>query len=434
VTEARGNLAESGLNQVDFAVPVIFLSDPDCLQVDTDAVKRRIAQTPLDLSGVSTVKNFVGRNAALRTLQTNLDPDQGSWRAAIVHGMGGMGKTVLAARLAQRMAPRMDGVSSMRMTPTTSAQNVLDHLAAFLLVNNARFDHPAIQPFNQANSQPLPLLTKAELLAGILRDLRLLIIFDNCEDILPEAQAVSRAAQNVRPDSPETPSPVPPAPTATIDPDLRTLIALLVEGVSAPSRFLFTSRKDFNPLDPGRLTPEIGHLDLGEMGFREAVYLKETLSPLDQLPIAVIPSSSGHPQPAPAALTLRELHARLGGHPYTLNLFAEHARRSDPASVLDELTDVRQELLEFTLLENAINRLPERAAQLLRRTAIFDEPVPIEGLAFMLGDEQDAMPPVHDEVQALLSWGLLAQPPGEETFSVHSLVQTRKRYSGKWYS
>ncbi len=372
----------------------------------------------------------------------------------MIHGLGGMGKTVLAARL----APRLDGVKAIRMTPTTTAQGVLDLLGAFLSVANARLNQPLIPQFAQLRNEPLPLETKATALIELLRTLRLLLIFDNYEDVLPEGQVVSRVGHVDGILS-----------NLSYDPDLPKLIALLVEGVPGPSRLLFTSRVDFHPLEPGRLSGAIGHLDLGEMQFRDAVYLMETLPPLDRLPVAVLPEvrpdlspgPSGSPGPpgppnlggtggragpgetdspgppgppnlggtgggegpGERALSLRDLYTRLGGHPYTLALFAEHARRSSPDAVLADLAGVHQELLDFTLLDRAAGKLPDRARALLHRAAIYEEPVPVEGLAFLLGDDQDAMPPVEAEVQALLGWGLLARPPGSAEYAVHTLVR-----------
>ncbi len=100
-----------------------------------------------------------------------------------------------------------------------------------------------------------------------MRQLRLLLVFDNYEDVLSGGQAVSRAG----------------GLGTEADPDLGKLVRLLVEGVAGPSRLLFTSRVDFNPLEAGRLTDAVGHLGLNEMGFRDAVYLMETLPPLNQL-------------------------------------------------------------------------------------------------------------------------------------------------------
>ncbi len=334
LTEARGKLYAEGLNRVDFAVPVLFLADPDCLEVDPIAYTPwDRPETPLDLTGVTLAQRFVGRSAELRLLQTSLDPDKGPWRAAILHGLGGMGKTVLAARLAQRMAPGLDGVKSIRMSPVTSARDVLDQLTGFLQVNQVRLEHPRIAEVVRIKDEPLSLETKVAALCEVLRGLRLLVIFDNCEDILPHGRVVSRASQEQE-----------SGETAGSDPALLTLFRLLLEGVPGPSRFLFTTRVDFDPLEAGRLSNAIGHLDLGELGFRDAVYLMETLPPLDALPVAVISNLTAQPdvEPQIEALSKRDLHERLGGHPYTLNLFAEHARRSSPAEVLADLSEPRQ--------------------------------------------------------------------------------------------
>jgi tetratricopeptide (TPR) repeat protein len=404
-TEARQALQNSSPNNVDFATPVLFLSDSDCLQVEL--VAGEATETPLDLSGLTKAQSFVGRAGEIRELQTRLDPQSGSWRAAVIHGIGGMGKTVLAARLAERMAARLDGVISLRMSPATTAQSVLDHLADFLFVHNALFNLSEIHELQQSRSQPVELGVRIGLLTQILRKLRLLVVFDNCEDILPGGKDVSRAMQGEQ--------------SPTLDPELLPMLAAFVGSVDGPSRFLFTSRVDFSPVEENRLAGAIGHLSLKEMGFRETVYLMETLPPLDGLPVVVLNQMNGASSLQP--LAMRDVYVRLGGHPYRLNLFARYAARSSITQVLNDLSGVQKELLEFTLLEKAVEQLPEQAALLLHRGVVFDEPVPVEGLAFLLGDEQDAMPDVTAELNAILSWGLTAREPGTENYTIHSLVR-----------
>ncbi len=431
MTEARVRMQSSSPNTVDFAVPVLFLNDPQCLRVDAQAIRKTV-DIPRDMSGLTEAQNFVGRNAELRQLQTNLDPERGVWRAAVLHGLGGMGKTVLAARLAARMASRFDGVKSLRMAPTTTAQSVLDGIGSFLLVNNARFNHPLITEFNTHKDAQIPLETKAGQLADILADLRLLLIFDNCEDILPEGKAVSFSLKGEPGGGMTGLSEVEPQTSVSprVDPDLLKLIALLVGSVAGPSRFVFTSRVDFEPVERGRLTGVVGHLGLGEMGFTEAVYLMETLPPLAELPVAVIEErrvQTGAEEKSQGVgikpLSKRDVYEQLGGHPYAINLFAEHARRSSVGEVLGDLSGVRKEMLEFTLMERAAEKLPRRAAELLRRAAIYFEPVPMEGLAYLMGDEHVAMPEVDEELQALQGWGMLARLPGMDVYVLHSLVK-----------
>jgi hypothetical protein len=276
-------------------------------------------------------------------------------------------------RLAERKAPRLDGVKSIRMSPVTSARDVLDQLTGFLQVNQVRFHHPRIADLVRIKDEPLPLEAKAAALCEVLRGLKLLVIFDNCEDVLPRGRTVSRASQAQDSDGePEN------GEAAGSDPALLTLFRLLLEDVPGPSRFLFTSRVDFDPLEAGRLSNAVGHLDLGELGFRDAVYLMETLPPLDALPVAVISNVAAQPEAEPQleALSKRDLYERLGGHPYTLNLFAEHARRSSPAEVLADLSGVRKELAgrlaHLGTLLSTDGRFPET---ITGRPALFHPPL-----------------------------------------------------------
>ncbi len=436
MTTARGLLSRSGVNTVDFATPVLYLSDPSCLRVDLSQDKAHVTHdTVTDLTGLSRVQQFVGRNSDLRELQTGLDPQHGHWRAAIIYGLGGMGKTVLATRLADRMSSRFIGIKSIRMTPTTTAQSIMDQLHGFLLRLSARFNSAQltkiISEFTALKNQPLPLEVKASVLIELLSRLPLLIIFDNYEDVLPASFAVSRAASNVSSSNNDTKkSNTDSQPAPAVDPELSKLISLLLEGVSGPSRFIFTSRADFAPLEVGRLTGAVHHHSLGEMPFRDVVYLMDTLPTLANVPIAVhterkpLASQSLTAVGKPNPHTKRNLYTKLGGHPYTITLFAEHVSRSSLDEVLDDLSGVQKELIDFTLLDKAAATLTERASTLLKSAAIYDEPVPMRGLAYMLGNEQDATPDVEEEVSSLRSWGLISIPPGRDnTYSTHALVR-----------
>ena len=111
------------------------------------------------------------------------------------------------------------------MTPTTTAQNVLDHLVIFLFSHNARFNRAEIHEYQQARTQPIALqilhrdvgrVPASPEAADELRSTR--------EDILPEGLAVSKKAAQAD------------APSA-IDPELLPLIATLVGSVDGRSRF-----------------------------------------------------------------------------------------------------------------------------------------------------------------------------------------------------
>jgi hypothetical protein len=172
---AREAMQQVSPNGMDFATAVLYLSDPVCLQATAAELPDRPLPA-LDLTGVTAAERFVGRAVELHALQTRLDPQDGDRRAAVIFSMGGMGKTALAARLAARMSPRLDGVISIRMNPSTTSKEILDHLAGYLLVNNARFNLPEINQLNAVKDQPLPVEQKAALLIEILQRKKLLVL------------------------------------------------------------------------------------------------------------------------------------------------------------------------------------------------------------------------------------------------------------------
>lgn len=68
---------------------------------------------------------------------------------------------------------------------------------------------------------------KAGLLIEILKRVKLLLVFDNYEDVLPSGQAVSRAALETETGQQEQDG------QGTLDPDLPLLMAMLVGGVTS---------------------------------------------------------------------------------------------------------------------------------------------------------------------------------------------------------
>lgn len=56
---------------------------------------------PLDLAEIPAIENFLGRNQELEQLWHHLKPDSNSQKVAVLHGLGGIGKTQLAIRFAR---------------------------------------------------------------------------------------------------------------------------------------------------------------------------------------------------------------------------------------------------------------------------------------------------------------------------------------------
>src|SRR6185295_3750864 len=90
---------------------------------------------------------------------------------------------------------------------------------------------------------------------------------------------------------------------------------------------------------------------------------------------------------------------------------------------LRSIEGLQGEVLAFTLIEKAVGELSDRARLLLRSAAVYEEPVPVEALAYLLGNERDVMPEIGSEVQELLNTGLIVLPLGLGAYVVHTLVR-----------
>jgi len=129
---------------------VLYLLDPDCLHAGKVKPAAELFQKPVMLGDVQVMRDgFVGRQKELRILQKALL--SGVKRAAIIHGWGGIGKTVLATRLAMRMTRHFDGFFGHKFNPQTRPDDILNGLNAFL-------NMAGISALNQVLYSPAPLL------------------------------------------------------------------------------------------------------------------------------------------------------------------------------------------------------------------------------------------------------------------------------------
>ncbi len=378
LTEARLAMRNAkGSNKIDFATPVLYLLDPECLNMgEIRPASSELFQKPVMLGAVQVMREgFVGRQKELRFLQKALL--SGSKRAAIVNGWGGIGKTVLASRLALRMTRHFEGFYGHKCNSQTRAEDLLNGLNAFLNL-------AGISALNQILYSPAPLQAKAAALVGILNQKRFLIILDNFESCLDEGR------QKIA------------------DPELRQFVEHLLNATASGSKFIITTRYDFDPLE-GRLLGAIEHLSVPEMPLYQAVWLMNSHSNLAALDIG----------------KKKEIYKAIGGHPWTIGMFAKHARAASVDGLLLELGPLEQELKDFTLFDKSYSELDGAAKELLRRASIFERAVPVEALRDMMGDEKEASPPVDKPLDRLLRWSLVAwQEEREETlFSVHTKVR-----------
>ena len=378
LTEARLAMRNAkGSNKVDFATPVLYLLDPDCLhtgKIKPDAAE--LFQKPVMLGDVQVMRDgFVGRRKELRNLQKALL--SGVKRASIVHGWGGIGKTVLATRLAMRMTRHFDGFFGYKLNPQTRPEDILNGLNAFL-------NMAGISALNQVLYSPAPLQVKTAVLVSILNQKRFLILLDNFESCLDGSHA--RIA----------------------DPELRQFVEHLLNATAANTKYIITTRYDFDPLE-GRLMGAIEHLSVPEMPLYQAVWLMNNHNNLASLDFE----------------KKKAIYNAIGGHPWTIGMFAHHASMATVDGLLLELGPLEQELKDFTLFDRSYSELDGASKELLIRASIFDEAVPVEALRDMMGDETHPSPSIDKPLGMLLRWGLVARREERDgtVYSVHTKVR-----------
>jgi hypothetical protein len=288
-------------NGVDFATPLLYLADPDCLNLGEIRPETSEIVTRPEMLGELQVmkKGFVGRERELRLLQKAFSSDVK--RAAIIYGFGGIGKTVLATRLALRMNKYFAGVFGMKCKKTTTPEEILDELNAFLLM-------AGVDQLNRVIREQVPLKVKNQVLVSVLNQRRYLVIFDNFEDCLDEEDKIG-------------------------NPALRGFVQQLLNGIHSNTKIIFTTRRNFDPLE-GRLTGAVEHLSLPELPFPQTVWLMNNHRELADLD----PKKK------------LEIYEAIGGHPWTIGQFAVHAAVESVDGLLLELAPLKRELVEFTLL------------------------------------------------------------------------------------
>ena len=387
---------DEGCERIDFATPVLLLNDPDCVNVSQVRTPEGLESAgTTDFATVSVMdRGFVGRRRELRRIRSGFLG--GKQRACIIHGMGGMGKSVLATRAATKLQKSFRGIKAVRMLPTTRPEDVLSELNAFLNI-------AGVDRLNQVLHVQAPLAAKTAVLAQVLTQFPLLVLFDNCEDVLTSGKTVRNDIDFGHLTG----------VSEIADPDLRLFFEQLVNSVANGTRFLFTTRYDFDPVR-GRLTAEIDHIALGEMPFSNAVQVMNNHQVLASLPVAA----------GTAPITKHVLFTKLGGHPYTIDVFARRAAVTTVADVWLEIEGVEQEMIEFTLLDRTYEQLPPGSRKLLMRASVLAEPASIEELQWMMGGTQASVS-VDEDLKPLLAWGMLSREETKESvvYPMHALVR-----------
>ncbi|WP_255335784.1 tetratricopeptide repeat protein [Methanosarcina sp. KYL-1] len=364
-------------NGVDFATPVLYLSDKDCvLAGELKPEPSMFVSKPMMLKDLQVMKTgFVSRRKELRLIRKGFESD--IKRAVIIYGFGGLGKTVLATRLVLEMNDYFEGFFGMKMTSKSRPEDILDRINNFVM-------RKGFFQLNEVINQPVSLEVKTSVLVDILNQVRFLVIFDNFEDCLNEDR-----------DDIESP-------------ELKEFILHLLNNTINGTKFIITTRYDFDPLE-GRLTGDFEHISLPELQFPQTNWLMDNYTELADLDMDI----------------KMRIYDVIGGHPWTIGQFAVLASNQGVDDLLLELEPLQKKLIEFTLLDRSYSKLDAAARKLLLCASIYEEAVPVEALSWIVGDEKDASPSVGEPLQKLLQWGLISKEQEYEktVYSEHTIVK-----------
>jgi AAA ATPase domain/CHAT domain len=249
----------------EWATPTLLVRGPSVPLFDAaDGFEEITAPPEPVLAGVvvRSVGDFVGRRREERLLGRAL---QGQHAGVVVHGIGGVGKSTLAAQLIADLGEQAGLVVSL--SGRLAVEQIFDELARRLLAVGLQRGWDETHPLRRA----IALLRDAHLrwqdrlgvlAEHLLRREPVLLLLDNFEDNLTPADAVDRPGHRVA------------------DPELAAFLAAWV-GAPGMSRLLVTSRYPFGL--PDQAHQHLESLHLGPLSWAETRKLIWRLQGLDAL-------------------------------------------------------------------------------------------------------------------------------------------------------
>ena len=358
----------------------------------------------------------MGRKQELRQLRRALADNQ--TKSAFIRAMGGMGKSSLAAKLAQRPGTELDGILVIRCHEV----DVLDipgKLASFLqsqgIAGHADAGNLLLNP-------TLDPAERAQRAAQLVANRRYLIVFDNFESVMACWTGLARCLQLLEgSDALRL--------TTMADANLRGLLRGLLTA-NWRSLCLFTGRYRWQAYE-AVVRQEVGvEIHLPELTAPQALMLMNNLSRLRLEPIQ----------------TKIAMYRKVGGHPKTIELL--NGWLAD-GSVTDLLNNAQLDGLltaewEAYFLKRLLAQLTADQQAALTRLSIFQTKLDEEELAYagvaeemvrrwldlsLLQRERGKAPPLPPQMAALLEM----LPPAEQAkVKAQTKPRIATRYTRWW--
>ena len=389
----------------DWGVPALYLrAKGDLRLVDAQSQTFEVSETSkvsrpaaIDMAGLPLPLHFVGRKKELRALRQALR--QPGVAAAFVRGIGGMGKSSLAAKLIERPGVDLDGVLVIRCHEVDPL-DIPIKLASFWAGQGVAGHAEAA---NMLLATALPPAERARRAAALIADRRYLFVFDNFESVMDAA--TGRVA----------------------DDTLRGLFDGLLTAAWR-SLCLFTGRYPWPALDPhlGRGAAQEHHLH--ELSASQTIMLMNNLPRLREQPLAT---------------KIAMMH-KVGGHPHSIELLEGWLASGRVRDLLDDATldGLLRQQWEGYFLTSLLARLTPAAAEALARLCIFRISLDEEVFAYagvdaatvqhwldlsLVQREQGAaavdLPPEMAALLDLLPRGERRQFEAQVSYSIHPVVR-----------
>ena len=164
----------------DWGIPALYLRAQGMRLVDVDAppppATGRAAL--VDVGGLPLPRHFVGRKRELRRLRAALRASDVN--TVFVRGIGGMGKSSLAAKLLERPGTMLDGTLVIRCHEVDPLE-IPNKLTNFFAAQGKDGHAEAAQRILDSRLEPADRMRQA---ASLLQNQRYLIVFDNFESLM----------------------------------------------------------------------------------------------------------------------------------------------------------------------------------------------------------------------------------------------------------
>ncbi|WP_204152654.1 tetratricopeptide repeat protein [Leptolyngbya sp. CCY15150] len=347
----------------DWFVPVLYQEkdDPQLFTVTVgeaaDRLGRQRRQVQLGQLPAPPEHQFVGRSRQLLHLERLLQQEP----YAVVRGSGGLGKTALTTELARWLvrSHRFDRAAFV----SVESQNVQDVRGVLDVIGRQLVPNYTVAQYGDNQAKALQPVERA------LRDYPTVIVIDNMESVLPDAQGNN------------------PAGVA----DVTELLALCEKLLAADPRcrLLFTSRE---PL-PAPFAKAKCTVELGRLRETEAVQLVEQ----------VMAQHGWEPPASDNATTpeeITELVETVNRHPRALVLLARevaHGVRATTQTVAALMAKLERENAGdrenslYASVELSLRRLPEAVRERVNRLAVFHGGGHLAIMATVMGIETESV-------------------------------------------